>query len=77
VVFRRRTDALSRAAGLVMALALPLGIGLAILGSAIDPQNDAWFFAAICVPTGIAWLLLGVSLRSVHRPTTAQFATAS
>jgi hypothetical protein len=77
VVFRRRTDALSRAAGLGMALALPLGIGLGLLGSAIDPQNDAWFFAAICVPTGIAWLLLGVSLRSARRPATAQFATAS
>jgi hypothetical protein len=77
VVFRRRTDGLSRAAGLVMALALPLGIGLGLLGSAIDPHDDAWFFAAICVPTGIAWVLLGVSLRSVRRPAAARFATAS
>ena len=61
----------------MLALALPLGIGIGILGSAIDPQNDAWFFAAICVPTGIAWVLLGASLRSVRRPATAQLATAS
>jgi hypothetical protein len=77
VVVRRRTDALSRAAGLVMALALPLGIGLGILGSAIDPQNDAWFFAAICVPTGIAWVLLGASLRAAGRPAVTEYATAS
>jgi hypothetical protein len=77
VVFMRRAHALSRAAGLVMALALPLGIGLGILGSAIDPQNDAWFFAAICVPTGIAWILLGASLRSRHDVAAPRFATAS
>jgi hypothetical protein len=77
VVFRRRADALSHAAGLVMALALPLGIGLGILGSAIDPRNDAWFFAAICVPTGIAWVLLGASLRSRHDVAAPRFATAS
>lgn len=62
VVFRRRTDALSRTAALLLALALPLGIGLGMLGSAVDPENDAWFWAAITVPTGIAWALLGRSL---------------
>jgi hypothetical protein len=77
VVFRRRTDGLSRAAGLLLALALPLGIGLGMLGSAVDPENDAWFWAAITVPTGIAWLLLGASLRSGRRPAVAHFATAS
>ena len=40
----------------------------ALLGSAVDPENDAWFWAAIAVPTGIAWVLLGASLRSIRRP---------
>jgi peptidoglycan/LPS O-acetylase OafA/YrhL len=67
VVFRRRRDALSRAAALLLALALPLGIGIAVLGSAIAPESDAGFWAAISVPTGIAWVLLGRSL-SARRP---------
>ena len=77
VVFRRRTDALSRTAALLLALALPLGIGLGMLGSAVDPENDAWFWAAIAVPTGIAWVLLGASLRATRRPAVREFATAS
>jgi hypothetical protein len=77
VVFRRRRDALSRAGGLLLTLALPLGVGLGMLGSAIDPDDDAWFWAAISVPTGIAWVLLGLSLRSVAQPARAEFATAS
>jgi hypothetical protein len=77
VVFRRRRDALSRAAALLMALALPVGIGIGVLGAAVAPENDAWFWAAIAVPTGIAWVLLGASLRSVRRPAVVEFATAS
>lgn len=77
VVFRRRRDGLSRAAGLLLALALPLGIGIGFLGSTVDPQNDAWFWAAIAVPTGIAWMLLGRSLVSTPRPEVRQFETAS
>jgi hypothetical protein len=77
VVFRRRRDALSRAAALLMALALPVGIGIGVLGAAVAPENDAWFWAAIAVPTGIAWVLLGASLRSVRRPAVVGFATAS
>jgi hypothetical protein len=76
VVFRRRRDTLSRAAGLVLALALPLGIGLGLLGSAVDPGDDTWFWAAISVPTGIAWILLGRSLRTVGRTAPAELATA-
>jgi hypothetical protein len=71
VIFRRRRDGLSRAAGLLLVLAFPLGIGLGLLGSSIDPENDAWFWAAITVPTGIAWVLLGSSLRSVREPAPA------
>jgi hypothetical protein len=77
VVFRRRRDGLSRAAGLLLTVALPVGIGLGVLGSSVDPNNDAWFWAAIAVPTGIAWVLLGTSLRSARRPVPAEFATAS
>jgi hypothetical protein len=77
VVFRRRRDGLSRAAGLLLIVALPVGIGLGLLGSSVDPNNDAWFWAAIAVPTGIAWVLLGTSLRSARRPVPAEFATAS
>jgi hypothetical protein len=77
VAFRRRGDALSRAGGLLLALALPVGIGLGLLGSAVDPENDAWFWAAITVPTGIAWVLLGASLRAARRPAVREFATAS
>ena len=77
VLLRRRRDGLSRAAGLLLALALPLGLGLGFLGSTVDPENDAWFWAAISVPTGIAWVLLGTSLRAAGRPTPAEFAPAS
>jgi hypothetical protein len=77
VVVRRRRDGLSRASALLLSLALPLGLGIGLLGSAVDPNNDAWFWAAIAVPTGIAWVLLGASLRSADRPARAEFATAS
>lgn len=67
-VVRRRPDVLSRTAGLLLVLALPLGIGLGALGSSIDPGDDTWFWAAITVPTGIAWVLLGRSLTRTRRP---------
>jgi hypothetical protein len=77
VVFRRRRDPLSRIAGLLMALALPLGIGIGILGSIIAPDGDAGFFAAISVPTGIAWVLLGRALSAAQRSTAGDLATVS
>jgi hypothetical protein len=58
-VFRRRTDRLARAGGLLLAVALPLGIGLAVLGGVLSPGTDIGFWAAITVPTGVAWALLG------------------
>ena len=76
VVFRRRHDALSRAAALLLALALPLGIGIGILGSAIAPANDAAFWAAISLPTGIAWVLLGRSLSARRAAQLGEFAAA-
>ncbi|CCG02004.1 hypothetical protein [Blastococcus saxobsidens] len=68
VVARQRRDTLSRAGGLLLALALPLGIGIGALGSIVSPENDAWFWAAISVPAGVAWVLLGRSLQAA--PTT-------
>lgn len=68
-VIRRRRDALSRIAGWVLVLALPLGIGIGALGLMIVPENDAGFWAAISVPVGLAWLLLGRSLTLEHRNT--------
>lgn len=69
VLFRRRRDRLARAAGAILALALPLGIAIGLLGSAIGSENDAWFFAAVAVPTGLAWLLLSRSLATDDRAT--------
>jgi hypothetical protein len=67
-VLRRRRDGQSRAAGWLLLLALPLGIGIGALGGAIAPTNDAFFWAALTVPTGIAWVLLGRSLTDERRP---------
>jgi len=66
-VIRRLTDPAARAAGWVLVLALPLGIGLGLLGSVLAPQNDAVFWAVLTLPTGIAWVLLGRSLAAEHR----------
>lgn len=66
VVFRRRRDRLSRVAAALLALALPLGIGIGVLGSAVAPESDAGFWAAITVPTGVAWVLLGRSMRTAR-----------
>ena len=68
-VLRRRRDGASRTAGWILALALPLGIGLGYLGSVLAPGNDAFFWAALTVPTGIAWVLLGRSLADGDRAT--------
>ena len=61
-VLRRRRDGASQIAGWLLALALPLGIAIGFVGSMVWPENDGAFFAAITVPTGVAWLLLGRSL---------------
>jgi hypothetical protein len=77
VVFRKRQDGLSRTAGMLLTFAVPIGIGIGALGSALDPDNDAWFWAAISTPTAIAWVLLGASLRTARPSPVAEFATAS
>ena len=66
-LIRQRRDGLSRAAGWLLVLALPLGIAIGLLGSAVAPENDAVFWAVLTVPTGIAWLFLGRALSATVR----------
>ena len=61
-VIRRLADAAARVAGWLLALALPLGIGIGVLGSMLAPESDAVFWAVLTLPTGIAWVLLARSL---------------
>ena len=61
---RTRRDSASRIAGLLLALALPLGILLAAALGTLAPETDLGFWAAITVPHGVAWMLLGASLAS-------------
>lgn len=68
-VIRKRRDGLSKAAGWLLVLALPIGVGIMALGSVVAPQADAVFWAGLTVPTGLAWVLLGRSL--TLDPTTA------
>lgn len=66
-LIRRYRDPLARSAGWLLTLALPLGIGIGYLGFVVAPDNDAGFWAAISLPTGAAWLLLGRHLTTEHR----------
>ena len=69
-LIRRRTAPL---AGWILTLALPTGIGLGLLGALLFPHNDGAFWAAITVPTGVAWVLLGrtVATRAARLPDAA------
>ncbi|WP_448625076.1 hypothetical protein [Geodermatophilus sp. URMC 64] len=58
-VLRRCPDVLGRIAGTLLTLAFPIGLAIGFVGTSLNPDNDAWFFAAVTVPTGLAWLLLG------------------
>lgn len=58
-VIRRLREALARVAGWILVLALPLGIGIGMVGWALAPESDIGFWAATSMPTGAAWLLLG------------------
>lgn len=71
-LIRARRDALSRLGGLLFALALPVGILFAFLGDAVAPRTDIGFWAAITVPYGIAWVLLGYALSSSRRTAAGQ-----
>ena len=66
VVIRRRRDPAARTGGWLLALAVPLGIGIGALLALLVPASEAAFSAAVAVPTGIGWALLG---RALPRPT--------
>ena len=53
---RTQRDPGPRLGGLLLVLALPLGILLAVVLWTIAPRTDLGFWAAITVPYGVAWL---------------------
>jgi hypothetical protein len=61
-LLRSRRGSPTRWAGVLLVAMLPLGIGLAVLGGIVSPSTDAGFWAAITVPYGVAWVLLGRTL---------------
>jgi hypothetical protein len=67
-LLRSRRGSPTRWAGVLLVAMLPLGIGLGVLGGIVSPATDAGFWAAITVPYGVAWVLLG---RAVAAPTAA------
>jgi hypothetical protein len=67
-LLRSRSGSPTRWAGVLLVAMLPLGIGLGVLGGIVSPSSDAGFWAAITVPYGVAWVLLG---RAVAAPTAA------
>lgn len=76
-LLRSRPGTVVRWAAVLLVGLLPLGFGLAFLGGVLAPDSDAGFWAAITVPYGISWVLLGASLRSDRRPATADLAPVS
>ena len=67
-LLRRRPDGLLRSAAWLLVLALPFGVGIMALGGALAPGTDAFFWAALTVPMGLAWVLLSTWLRSSQHP---------
>jgi hypothetical protein len=65
-IIRTLRDPSSRVGGLLLIGALPLGILLGVVLGAIAPTTDLGFWAAITVPYGVAWLLLGHALLSAR-----------
>ena len=57
---RTQRDPGPRLGGLLLVLALPLGILLAVVLWAIAPRTDLGFWAAITVPYGVTWLCWGM-----------------
>ena len=68
---RARRDPSSRLGGLLLVGALPLGILLAVVLGSIAPRTDLGFWAAITVPYGVAWLMLGHALMLARGGTAA------
>jgi hypothetical protein len=68
VVIRLRPGRLWAAAGALLSLTVPLGIALGFAGGLIASGTDAGFWAAVTVPCGVAWVLLGRSLSGYRLP---------
>ena len=60
VFVRRRWSAGVRWGGLLLLLALPLGVLLLIVGGALSPDTDLGFWSALTVPYALARVLLAV-----------------
>jgi hypothetical protein len=60
---RRRWSVGVRWAGLLLLLALPLGILLLIVGGALSPETDLGFWSALTVPYALARVLLALFAR--------------
>ena len=73
-LLRGRREPLVRWAGALLVGMVPLGIGLGVLLNAVAPHTDLGFWAAITVPYGVAWVLLGRSMSASGRTRTAEFA---
>ncbi len=63
---RARQDPASRLGWPLLVLALPLGVLIAVVLGAVAPGTDLGFWAAITVPYGVAWALLGYALSAYH-----------
>jgi hypothetical protein len=57
---RRRWSAGVRWAGLLLLLALPLGVLLLVVGGALSPDTDLGFWSALTVPYALARVLLAL-----------------
>jgi hypothetical protein len=68
VFVRKRSSRGTRWAGLLLVLALPLGILLLILGQALSPGTDLGFWSALTIPYALARVLLAVFAPSVEKP---------
>ena len=73
-LLRGRRQPLVRWAGVLMVGMVPLGIGLGLALNAVAPHTDLGFWAAITVPYGAAWVLLGRSLSVSRRVRSTEFA---
>ncbi len=73
-LLRGHREPLVRWAGALMVGMVPLGFGLGTLLTAVAPDTDLGFWAAITVPYGVAWVLLGRSLSASGHTRTVDFA---
>jgi len=73
-LLRGRREPRVRWAGALMVGMVPLGIGLGVLLNVVAPHTDLGFWAAITVPYGVAWVLLGRSLSASGRTRATEFA---